>query len=108
MATHHGDLILCRKQPGINVGRVCERHDGICPICDSLVRPGVRVRICDECSFGSLNGKCMICQAPGTSDAYYCQECVQLEVCLLLLFSLCYIIFKNEEQLIRFLKKKKM
>lgn len=25
MAKHHQDLIMCRKQPGIAIGRLCER-----------------------------------------------------------------------------------
>ena len=61
------------------------------PNCDSYVRPAELVRICDECSFGSYAGRCIICGSPGTffehspsipsltpissagiSDAYYC------------------------------------
>ena len=109
MAKHHPDLIMCRKQPGIcappialhpcallpplaehhsclhpclygaAVGRLCEKCDGKCPICDSYVRPCVLVRICDECNYGSYQGRCVICGAPGISDAYYCKECTQQE-----------------------------
>ncbi len=25
MAKHHPDLIMCRKQPGISIGRLCEK-----------------------------------------------------------------------------------
>ena len=56
MSKHHPDLIMCRKQPGIAVGRVCETCDGRCVICDSHVRLSTLVRICDECNFGSLKG----------------------------------------------------
>lgn len=49
MAKHHPDLIMCRKQPGIAIGRLCEKCDGKCVICDSYVRPSTLVRICDEC-----------------------------------------------------------
>ncbi|CBI15937.3 unnamed protein product, partial [Vitis vinifera] len=28
MAKHHPDLIMCRKQPGIAIGRLCEKCDG--------------------------------------------------------------------------------
>lgn len=28
MAKHHPDLIMCRKQPGIAIGRVCDKCDG--------------------------------------------------------------------------------
>lgn len=53
--------------------------DGKCPICDSLVRPAVLVRVCDECNYGSYAGRCVICGSTGISDAYYCKECVLLE-----------------------------
>jgi len=57
------------------IGRLCERCDGKCPVCDSHVRPHTLVRICDECNFGALEGRCVICGAPGVADAYYCREC---------------------------------
>ncbi|CCF48590.1 hypothetical protein NDA18_005637 [Ustilago nuda] len=79
MSKHHPDLILCRKLPGIAVGRLCEKDDGKCPICDSYVRPATLVRICEECNFGSSGGKCIICGGQGVSDAYYCAECTRLE-----------------------------
>ena len=28
MAKHHPDLVFCRKQPGIMIGRLCEKCDG--------------------------------------------------------------------------------
>jgi len=37
------------------------------------------VKICDECNYGSYQGRCTICGGPGISDAYYCKECVQME-----------------------------
>lgn len=79
MSKHHPDLILCRKLPGIAIGRLCEKDDGKCPICDSYVRPSTLVRICEECNFGSSGGKCIICGGQGVSDAYYCAECTRLE-----------------------------
>lgn len=78
-AKHHTDLIFCRKQPGIAVGKVCERCDGRCVICDTYVRPTTIVRICDECNFGSSQAKCLVCGGPGHSDAYYCKSCTLLE-----------------------------
>lgn len=54
MAKHHSDLVFCRKLPGIAIGRLCEKCEGKCVICDSLVRPHVLVRICDECNYGSF------------------------------------------------------
>ncbi|CAI0434122.1 unnamed protein product [Linum tenue] len=33
MDKHHPDLIMCRKQPGIAIGRLCEKCDGKCVIC---------------------------------------------------------------------------
>uniref|UniRef100_A0A8I3P378 PHD finger protein 5A n=1 Tax=Canis lupus familiaris TaxID=9615 RepID=A0A8I3P378_CANLF len=83
MAKHHPDLIFCRKQAGVG--------DGKCVICDSYVRPCTLVRICDECNYGSYQGRCVICGGPGVSDAYYCKECTiqekDVSVSLLLLFS---------------------
>ena len=79
MAKHHPDLIMCRKQPGIAIGRLCEKCDGKCVICDSYVRPCTLVRICDECNYGSFQGRCVICGGLGISDAYYCKECTQQE-----------------------------
>lgn len=78
-AKHNADLILCRKQPGITIGRLCDKCDGRCPICDSYVHATTQVRICDECNYGSAQGKCIICGGRGTSDAYYCRECTLLE-----------------------------
>lgn len=95
MAKHHPDLIMCMKQPGIGknttniisnsydvslaIGRLCEKCDGKCPICDSYVRPCTLVRICDECNYGSYEGRCVICGGQGVSDAYYCKECTLQE-----------------------------
>jgi len=79
MAKHHPDLIFCRKQPGVAIGRLCEKCDGKCVICDSYVRPSTLVRICDECNYGSYQGRCVTCGGPGVSDAYYCKECTLLE-----------------------------
>ena len=57
--------------------------DGKCVICDSYVRPCTLVRICDECNYGSYQGRCVICGGPGISDAYYCKECTieEKDVC---------------------------
>ena len=78
-ARHHPDLVMCRKQPGTSVGKLCERCEGKCVICDSYVRPHTLVRLCAECDFGAFAGRCTICGAPGVSEAYYCKECVQQE-----------------------------
>lgn len=61
------------------IGRLCEKCDGKCPICDSYVRPATLVRVCDECNYGSYEGRCVICGGIGVSDAYYCKECTLLE-----------------------------
>lgn len=79
MAKHHPDLIMCRKQPGIAIGRLCSKCDGKCVICDSYVKPNTLVRICDECNYGSFQGRCVICGGQGISDAYYCTECTLQE-----------------------------
>ena len=101
-AKHHPDLIMCRKLPGIAIGRLCEKcacsaaaavtvtlrarsptgalaGDGKCVICDSYVRPATLVRVCDECNYGSYAGRCVICGGMGISDAYYCKECTMQE-----------------------------
>lgn len=74
MAKHHPDLVMCRKQPGIAIGRLCEKCDGKCVICDSFVNPKERVQICDECNYGSFEGRCVVCGGVGVTDAYYCSE----------------------------------
>ena len=79
MAKHSTDLVFCRKQPGISIGRLCEKCDGRCVICDSHVNPCTLIRICDECNYGVNQGKCLICNGIGVSDAYYCKECTILE-----------------------------
>ena len=62
--------------------------DGKCVICDSYVRPCTLVRICDECNYGSYQGRCVICGGPGVSDAYYCKECTVQEKDVSAFFSL--------------------
>ena len=37
------------------------------------------VRICDECNYGSYEGRCVICGGMGVSDAFYCKECTVQE-----------------------------
>ncbi|THY35841.1 hypothetical protein D6D01_00951, partial [Aureobasidium pullulans] len=73
------DLVMCRKTAGISIGRLCDKCDGKCPVCDSYVRPTTLVRICDECSFGNYQNKCVVCGGEGISDAFYCFECTRLE-----------------------------
>ena len=53
--------------------------DGKCVICDSFVNPHTLVHVCDECNYGSFEGRCVVCGNPGVTDAYYCRECVQQE-----------------------------
>lgn len=53
MSRHHPDLVMCRKQAGRTVGRLCERCEDKCVICDSLGSGRTAVRICDECNYGS-------------------------------------------------------
>ena len=79
MAKHQPDLVMCMKQPGIAIGRLCEKCDGKCVMCDSYVRPCTLVRICDECNYGAQEGRCVICGGVGVSDAYYCKECTNQE-----------------------------
>ena len=83
MAKHHPDLVMCRKQPGIAIGRLCEKCDGKCVICDSFVNPKDIVHICDECNYGSFEGRCVVCGGVGVTDAYYCSECIILYDCFM-------------------------
>ena len=53
--------------------------DGKCVICDSFVNLQTLVHICDECNYGSFEGRCVVCGNPGVTDAYYCRECCQME-----------------------------
>jgi PHD finger-like domain-containing protein 5A len=48
-------------------------------VCDSYVKLTDKVRICDECNYGSGLGRCTVCGGPGVSDAFYCKACVMLE-----------------------------
>ncbi|TGO62284.1 hypothetical protein BOTNAR_0116g00210 [Botryotinia narcissicola] len=79
MSRHHPDLVMCRKQSGIAIGRLCDKCDGKCPVCDSYVRPTTLVRICEECSFGNYQNKCVVCGGEGISDAFYCFECTRFD-----------------------------
>lgn len=85
MSRHQYDLVQCMKRPGTHIGMLCLLCDGRCPICDSFVKPTARVRICDECSFGHMGNKCIVCgnglgvNSQYGSVAYYCLECVQME-----------------------------
>ena len=78
-AIHHSDLVMCRKLPGVNVGKLCDQCEGKCVVCDSYVRPCTEVRICDECNYGTHEGRCVICGRKGVSKAYYCVSCTNQE-----------------------------
>ncbi len=43
------------------------------------LNPQTQVRICDECNYGSFEGRCVFCGGIGVADAYYCRECCQME-----------------------------
>lgn len=79
MSRHQYDLVMCMKLPGTSVGKVCDRCDGRCPLCDSDVRLISKVRICDSCSSGSSGSRCIICGSPGTHEALYCWDCHRSE-----------------------------
>lgn len=55
-AKHHPDLVMCRNQPGVAIGRLCEKCDGHCVICDSFVKPHTLVRVCDQVSTRCCGG----------------------------------------------------
>lgn len=67
MSKHHPDLLMCRKQPGTTVGRLCEKCEGKCVICDSLVRQTTLAHICDECNYGSFQVRTYASSAAGLS-----------------------------------------
>ncbi|KNB42752.1 hypothetical protein JH06_5315 [Blastocystis sp. subtype 4] len=78
MAKHHPDLVMCRKLPGTGTILLVVSVKS-CVICDTYVRPYTLVHICDECNYGSYQGRCVICGGPGVSDAYYCKECTVMQ-----------------------------
>jgi len=90
MSHHHPELILCRRSCGVNAGKLCERCDGRCPLCDSYVSPTAVVFICDECfSSPQTKDRCIICNNSTISSlqrtssepiyAYYCRGCTLQE-----------------------------
>ncbi|KAL0212354.1 hypothetical protein RCL1_005980 [Eukaryota sp. TZLM3-RCL] len=70
------DVQLCRKHVGLGVGKLCERCEGRCILCDSYVHQHTVVRVCDECHLGQAAGRCLICSRMGVADAYFCRQCV--------------------------------
>src|SRR3989338_3689543 len=69
----------CGKLVGMSIGKLCEKCDGKCVTCDSLVNQQTKARICEECEAVTLKGRCILCHSPGFSDAFYCKECVIFE-----------------------------
>ncbi|KAH3902925.1 probable Pre-mRNA-splicing factor RDS3 [Saccharomycodes ludwigii] len=81
MSRHQFDLVMCLNEPGKHIGKVCDKCDGRCPICDSMVNPTIKVRICDQCSNNTTKETCIICGAKNLAKntAYYCYQCYILE-----------------------------
>ncbi|CCF59479.1 hypothetical protein KAFR_0H00700 [Kazachstania africana CBS 2517] len=85
MSRHQFDLVMCMKQPGTQIGLLCDKCDGKCPICDSFIddntiRLKKRVRICQTCSFGKQSYSCITCGSNlAHHEAFYCFECCKLE-----------------------------
>jgi PHD finger-like domain-containing protein 5A len=79
MSKHHADLIKCRKTTGQAIGKVCEFCQDKCVNCDSYVQLYTKARICVECNYGFFGERCIICNAKGITDAYYCYKCTLLE-----------------------------
>lgn len=61
------------------MGKVCDKCESRCVICDSFVKLARKVRICDECAFGKGAESCLICSRPAVADAYVCKPCVLRE-----------------------------
>eukprot|EP00461_Guttulinopsis_vulgaris_P004146 UN04147 len=80
MARHYPQAIMCRNLAGKTAGRVCANCDGRCILCDSHGNLNTKALICDECTYGAAFGKCLICQSTATTDARYCDDCVELEL----------------------------
>ncbi|KAA6388200.1 MAG: putative ATPase 9, plasma membrane-type [Streblomastix strix] len=59
------------RQYAISRGYICQATY-FCSI-------ATQVHICDECNYGSYQGRCIICGAKGMADAYYCKECTLQE-----------------------------
>ena len=80
MNVHLSDLVTCFL-PCCCIPTVyyVSPGDGKCVVCDSYVRPATLVRVCEECNYGSLAGRCVICGGVGVSDAFYCKECTVQE-----------------------------
>lgn len=84
MSKHVAELILCRRHAGNFPGRVCDKCDGRCPICDSFVFPTTVVRLCAQCAT-TAGDRCIICGAAMSRQkgnfhtAFYCRECTALE-----------------------------
>jgi hypothetical protein len=68
-------VVRAGERTPLSVWGVCVAGDGKCAVCDSYVKPHTLVRICDECNYGSYEGRCVICGGVGISDAHYCKEC---------------------------------
>lgn len=81
MSRHHSDLLQCRRQPGITIGKLCDKCDERCVICDSYIRQTKLVYICDQCNYGQYNSnRCILCNSGNAyNNAYYCYECCMLE-----------------------------
>ena len=78
---HNHELLMCRKLAGSSIGKLCLNCEDRCVNCDSFVKQQRQVRICDECAFGSVGSKCLICGGVAAAGvaAFYCKECVMLE-----------------------------
>lgn len=81
MSRHQYDLVQCMQRPGKLVGLLCVQCDGKCPVCDSMVKPAAKARVCDACVAGPLASRCILCgthlgDKPDKAQAYYCLECV--------------------------------
>ena len=79
MSRHQYDLVMCLNLPGTSIGKLCDKCDGRCPLCDSDVKLISKVRICDSCAVGCSGGKCITCGNAGKHEALYCLECVRSE-----------------------------
>lgn len=80
MSKQQTDLIICQKQQGVTVGKLCDKCDGKCVSCDSYVNLKTTAKICDNCKFGNYINSCLLCGYNNAiNTAYFCNSCTLLE-----------------------------
>lgn len=79
MSKHHSDLIMCRQTTGTSIAKVCLYCSDKCLLCESQVNLYRKARLCQECSFGYLIERCVVCNSKAELEAQFCYNCCLLE-----------------------------